>query len=291
MFFRNVGTRRLFDQGRRALDAGDTDRAVDLYERLTALVADNSHAWYNLGLAYKLRRDWPNAVRCNKRAAELDPSNREASWNLGVAATAEREWPTARWAWRTIGLDPGSGDGPPDMRLGPAPIRLSSGEVVWGARLDPCRARIANVPLPESEHRWGDVVLHDVVPNGERQAWGKTWGVFDELVRLEPGEFATVEREVTAPAEEDAEALLSAFGERDLGAEDWTASVRWICRTCSLGSPHRHTKRDAVTPLWLMTRRFAFAGPEAETIGLLDAWAAGREGRSFGPVRSPTPSD
>lgn len=284
MFFRSLGARRLFDQGQKALDAGDTDRAIEAYEQLTALVADNSHAWYNLGLAYKFRRDWPNSARCNRRAAELDPTNQEASWNLGVAASAERDWPTARWAWRNIDLDPGPGDGSPDMRLGPAPVRLRSGEVVWGARLDPCRARITNVPLPESGHRWGDVVLHDVVPQGERQAWGKTWGVFDELVRMETGEFPTLESEVTAPSEEDAEALLTAFGEGDLGVEDWTASVRWICRTCSLGSPHEHTKRHEVTPLWLMTRRFGFAGPKAGILGLLRTWAAGVEGRSFGPL-------
>ena len=175
---------RAFDAARKALDAGDFEAAVNGFEGVVALNDHNTNVWFNLGLAYKLRHDWPNSARCNRRAAELSPQNVEASWNVGVAATALRDWPTARWAWRNIGIDPGSGDGPPSLQLGPSPDRLTTGEVVWGDRVDHCRARLANVPLPESGHRWGDIVLHDVVPRGEQQGWGKTWGVFDELIRM-----------------------------------------------------------------------------------------------------------
>lgn len=275
---------RLFEEGRQALDAGDLDRATGAFERVTAVDASSANAWFNLGLAYKLQRDWANSVRCNRRAAEIDPANHEAFWNLGVAATAVEDWEAARWAWRNIGIDPGTAAGPPQLQLGPAPIRLLSGEVVWGDRIDPCRARIANVPLPESAHRWGDIVLHDVVPRGERQAWGKAWGVFDELIRMEQGPFVTLESEVTAPTEQGSTDLKEAVAERGFAAEDWTASVQWLCQTCSNGSPHEHTG-DAVRPIWLPARRYGFAGPQDDVVALLEAWAAKGAGRGFGPVQ------
>jgi hypothetical protein len=274
----------MFDDARRALDSGDTDAAITRFEQVLALDEADANAWFNLGLAYKLRRDWSNAARCNRRAAELDPSMPEASWNLGVAATAQRDWATARWAWRNIGIDPGTGDGAPDLRLGPSPIRLVNGEVVWGDRVDPCRARLANVPLPESGHRWGDLVLHDVVPNGERQGWGKTWAVFDELIVMEKGEFLTLVCEVIVPTEADHAALQDPFASHDLGAEDWTSSVRWLCETCSLGSPHEHTGSGSVVPVWLATRRYGFAGPIDMIRERLTTWASAGKGRSFGPL-------
>lgn len=280
---------RLFEEGRRALREDEPDRAIEAFEQVTAVDASDTNAWFNLGLAYKLKRDWPNSVRSNRRAAEVDPTNQEAFWNLGVAATAVEDWKTARWAWRGIGIDPGSGAGPPELQLGPSPIRLLSGEVVWGDRIDPCRARIANVPLPESGHRWGDVVLHDVVPRGERQAWGKAWGVFDELIRMEPGPFVTLESEITAPTEQDSIQLKEAVAERGLAAEDWTASVRWICKTCSLGTPHEHTGND-LEPLCLPRRRYGFAGPESGVVALLEAWAAKVAGRAFEPIHEARPA-
>jgi hypothetical protein len=245
--------------------------------------AANPNAWFNLGLAYKIRRDWTNAARGFRRAADLAPTVQEASWNLGVAATALRDWPSARDAWRAIGVDPGPGDGPPSLELGPSPIRLTGGEVVWGDRVDPCRARIANVPLPESGHRWGDVVLHDVAPRGERQGWGKTWGV-DEIERMEEGEFPTLECEVNVRSADDGAALDSLFADHDLGAEDWTSSVRRLCESCSLGSPHAHTADGGMTPIWVQVRRYGFAGPAEEIGRRLTDWAAAGPGRSFGPL-------
>jgi hypothetical protein len=285
-FIDRVRNQLTFSAGQRALKRGDLDEAVKVFEGYVAQDEAHPSAWFNLGLAYKLKRDWPNSVRCNRRAAELNPSSKEAHWNLGVAATAMRDWATARAAWRGIGLDPPQGDGPPEFSgLGITPIRLEpSGETVWGDRVDPCRARIESVPLPESGHHWGDIVLHDVVPNGEREVGGKTWSVFDELIRMDPSNAPTFESQVTVPTEDDGAALDALFADLDVGAEDWTDSIYVICAQCSVRNVHHHASTDDTTPIREVSRRYGFGGDPAVIRGGLERWAAAGESRSFEPL-------
>lgn len=277
---------RKFSEGQRALDRGDFDGAIKAFERYVVVDDKNPSAWFNLGLAYKFQRDWPNSVRCNRRAAELDPTSKEAHWNLGVAATAIRDWATARAAWRGIGQDPPSGNGPPEFSgLGITPIRLDpSGETVWGDRVDPCRARIESVPLPESGHRWGDIVLHDVVPNGQREVGERTWSVFDELIRMDPSDAPTFESHVTVPTDADNTALNDLFTDLDVGAEDWTGSLQILCAQCSVLNVHQHASPNDSTPIWMVVRRYGFGG-DPDVIGAgLERWAAAGDGRSFEPI-------
>jgi len=283
--FRNRAT---FAEGERALDRNDTAAAVAAFERYVAIDDLNPSAWFNLGLAYKFQRDWPNSVRCNRRSAELAPSSKEAHWNLGVAATAIRDWATARAAWRGIGLEPPAGNDPPEFAgLGMTPIRLHSddgSETVWATRLDPCRARIESVPLPESGHLWGDVVLHDVVPNGTRQIGERTWSVFDELLRMDASGAATFESRVTVPTDADSLALNELFADLDVGAEDWTDSIEMLCNQCSTSNVHRHASPDDATPIRMVVRRYGFGGDRDMIVAGLERWAAADAGRSFEPI-------
>jgi hypothetical protein len=281
---------RTFADGQRALDRGDLDEAIRIFERYVRADDRNPSAWFNLGLAYKLARDWPNSVRCNRRSAELDPTNKEAHWNMGVAATAIRDWATARAAWRGIGLDPPPGGDPPEFQdLGVTPVRLKAGggegtETVWGARVDPCRVRIESVPLPESGHRWGDIVLHDVVPNGTRQVGDRTWSVFDELIRMDPSDEPTFESRVTVPTEEDGRALTELLAGLDVGVEDWSESVQMICTQCDVSSVHEHATANDVTPIRMVVRRYGFGGDAAVIGDGLERWAAAGTGRGFEPM-------
>jgi len=43
--------------------------------------------------------------------------------------------------------------------------------------------------------------------------------------------------------------------------------------------------RGGVTPLWLSTRRYGFAGPDEEIHRRLGMWVSPGDGRSFGPLR------
>jgi tetratricopeptide (TPR) repeat protein len=83
-FFALLNNRR----GQRYLDTGALDRAATAFERAIHHAPDWSVPWYNLGLAYKCQRRWPESLRCNLRAAELDPTDEAAWWNTGIAATA-----------------------------------------------------------------------------------------------------------------------------------------------------------------------------------------------------------
>jgi hypothetical protein len=278
--------------------AGELTAAEVLLRQLLARTPNWAAGWFDLGLIAKLRHDWPAVRDANERALALgdgkpgDP----AAWNLGIAATALGEWPTARRAWAAFGLELGSGEGPIRapmgqiaIRLNPAPRRpgerrlLVDGaehgtEVVWADRLSPAHALLTSVPLPESGHRYGDVVLHDGEPAGSRElADGTEVSVFDELARLERAEHPTTAVTVTAPAAEDAEALLEAVAATGLQAEDWTGSVRELCAACGDGEVHDHAPAAG----WQPQRSVGIAGEPERIPGVLDGWAAAGSGRAW----------
>jgi hypothetical protein len=150
---------KLNERGRALADAGDWDAALSCYRRAVERVPSFEPAWFNMALVHKRRRHWTDALDCNQRAASLGGEQGDpAWWNLGIAATALRRWDVARTAWQRF-------------------------EVVWGQRIDPARIVVKNVPLPQSGHRWGDIVLHDGAPNGLLQNGGAGCGVSFILVR------------------------------------------------------------------------------------------------------------
>jgi tetratricopeptide (TPR) repeat protein len=274
----------LNDQGRARADAGDWESALALYRQAVERSASYGPAWFNMGLIHKQRREWDQALACNERAASLgngEPGD-PAWWNLGIAATALRRWEVAREAWRRFGIEMPDGDGEVRADFGPAPVRLNpdqGGEVVWGSRIDPARIVIANVPFPESGHRWGDIVLHDGAPNGERTVAGRTFGVFDELERWQPSDVPTLEVQVSAPGEDDLQALTDAFDQAGFAAQDWSASVRFICKQCSEGKPPESHGHPA--PPLAGHRRFGVAAPPDQAASLLRAWASAGPGRGY----------
>ena len=129
-----------------------------------------------------------------------------------------------------------------------------------------------NVPTPQSGHRWGDVVLHDGAPNGERTAGGVTYGVFDELERWQPSAIPTLEVQVTVDGEAAAQQLADLFDQAGYAAQDWTTSIRLICRQCSEGRPPEDHEHPA--PLLAAGRRFGLAAPLDRATRLLDEWTA-----------------
>lgn len=263
------------ERGRVHLDRGELDDALRLFRRAVDRCPDMAVAWYNIGLVHKWRRHWRASADANLRAAELLAEPQQpAWWNLGIAATAVGDWALARRAWAGFGLELPGVDGPIDGDFGIGAVRLQpAGEVVWGRRLDPCRMRILNVPLPDSGHRWSDVVLHDGEPRGRRRWDGDEYPVFDEILRLDPSGAPTIEATVVCPNERDSRALRELFHDGGYGAEDWTESVHLLCRACSEGDPHH--LHEHVPPPWDARRRMGLSAPEEMVQELLRVWRQG----------------
>lgn len=288
-------------------DAG-TARA-ELADRLAAEALrrdpDDSAMLFDRGLFAKWRRDWDAAAEHAAAALDLVPAaDREgepAAWNLGIAATARRDWATARRAWTTFGIAiGGSGEDPIAEDLGVTPVRLNAPprfigqqellvdgevrdpEVVWGTRLDPARVQLLNVPLPSSGHRCGDVVLHDGDPNGSRVVDDEEFPVFDELELWERSPRPTLSVVLTAASDDDVEDLLEALDAVGLTGEDWTTSVRNLCRACSEGAPGAHDHPFGGGGV--ADRTVGISGLPEEAEQVLDTWRRRGDGRGAGEL-------
>jgi hypothetical protein len=193
------------------------------------------------------------------------------------------------------------------LPLGSAAVRLSpegEAEVVWGRRLDPARIEVLSIPLPSSGRRWGEVVLHDGVPHGERatsqSAGSAVYPVFDEIELWAPSPVPTWLVLLEADTAADRDALERLAAEAGYAAEDWSSSVRLLCRTCSesrmptddgTGSGATRDPHDQGEPghpghlshlshhsdggtHWSPERECGIAAPAALVRGLLDSWVA-----------------
>jgi hypothetical protein len=249
-----------------ACDCMDERRFVEAipHAREAARLAPGWAApWLNLSVAYKHAGRWPEVLDAVDRAVALGASPEALAgvqWNAGIAATALGAWPRARAAWAAAGVRLPDGTGPIELALGKTPIRVAldgAPEVVWCDRIDPCRAWIASIPLPESGRRYRDLLHHDGEPRGKRALVDRMVSVFDELAVLEPSRHRTWEATVRAPRPVVVGALFELFEGTDVAVEDWTEQLETMCKACSLGTPHAH---QAPGPrMWETQRRLAFA--------------------------------
>jgi hypothetical protein len=100
------------------------------------------------------------------------------------------------------------------------------------------------VPLPASDRRFGDVVLHDGESRGKRRLGDALIPVFDELQLLSRSEYGTWRVTVECQSATERDALLALFDDADGSVEDWTESIVVLCSKCSLGEPHdEHDER------------------------------------------------
>ncbi|WP_155372440.1 tetratricopeptide repeat protein [Catellatospora vulcania] len=229
--------------------------------------------WFDAALAYKFARDWPRAFEHGRTAASLVRRGKQepAFWNLGIAATMLREWDTARDAWAGYGLRLPPGTGEIDEDLGPTCVRIETEggqEVVWAVRVCPTRARIVNVPFHPSR-RFGEVVLHDGVPNGERVYGDLTVPVFDEIALFTPSDLATLTVDAEASEQADVEALAELFAQEKYGME-LPSTRRDMCACCSAST----VRQERVVPVG--SQQILLAAPLDHARELLDRWQAER---------------
>jgi tetratricopeptide (TPR) repeat protein len=228
-----------------AVSLDDDELALSKYHEALRLDSGRPSTLYNVGLIHKYRGEWTQSLSFNARALALAPTDEAANWNLAIAATALRNWRVARRAWTKAGIDVGGvdDDTPIERDFGSTPVRLNpdgDAEVVWGHRIDPARVRLTNIPYPASGFRCGDVVLHDGAPIGERTWQGRAYPVFNVLELLDASALSTYEAEVEIGVDADLDALLDALEKAQVEHENWTATVRMLCKQCSEGTPHEH---------------------------------------------------
>lgn len=291
------GTQTLSERAYAAFENGDLIEARTLFLALVAAAESPDHH-YMLGLICKYLRDWPTSLEHNLHSLRLRPDADEASqWNAAIAATALGDWTQARRQWQDCGIPVPEGDGPIDNHFGVASIRLNAwgaGETLFGKRIDPVRARLINVPLPESGYRYGDIILHDGAATGERRFHQSMVPVLNALQRLETSEFRTFALFVTCPARADLDALIEARVPGIGFIEDWTDSIAHYCLRCSYGTPHRHYNENETAngnisnnDLWAEERSVGVAAQSRYSVEKLVAqWKSNGIGRRFDAIES-----
>lgn len=284
-----TATPTLEERAYAAFDRGELHEAADLFAACIAGCPDAHHLHYMRGLTCKYLRDWPASLRHNLRAQALrEEFDESAAWNAGIAATALGDWAEARRQWTRCGIRIPEGDGPIEDDYGVVSIRLNPwgyGETVFARRIDVVRARVLNVPMPESGHRLFDIVLHDGAQTGERNSGDGTVPVFNALARLAPSDYKTFVAFVRCDAAEDIEALQDATLPGIGYVEDWTASVVHYCLRCSYGAPHRHQDDAPRADGWQTERNLGIGSQsKAAVTRLLKEWAAGGPGRQVDGV-------
>lgn len=130
---RKSEARKLIRQACEAWDAEEWQRAADLHEQVLAHFPDEKPSagwWYDAALGHKFLRDWDKAYELGVQAAARAPRGESdpAFWNLGIAATIRRDWAVARDAWAGFGvrLPEGGGEGEIHGRFGQACVRLDT---------------------------------------------------------------------------------------------------------------------------------------------------------------------
>jgi hypothetical protein len=267
----------LLDQAIEASDSGDKDEAIRIYNKILSENEGWATIHYNLGLIYKYTNDWDKSYYHNKRASELDRNMEAAQWNLGIAATMLNDWKLARQCWNFFGMQYEIINEDTEGELGEVCIRISldaKTETVWATRICPARAIIKNIPLPGSEHRFKDMVLNDGAANGHRIFEGKEYPVLDEIQHLSCSAYQTYSIKCKPISKAHFEDLQQRCWKADIAIENWTTSVRMLCKQCSEGKPHEHHDHDLKEAIDEFRIGLATTSQE-KLVSVLEAWSHG----------------
>jgi hypothetical protein len=267
-----------------AFDSGDLEGAAAAFEQLRRQDPHDASLHYMAGLAAKYRGDWRVSMEANLAALEREADDEAARWNAAIAATALGEWAAARAQWQALGIPMPGQAGPIEGDFGLAKLRLNpwgKSESVYGTRIDPVRMRIENVPLPESGHRFGDLMLNDGASLGTYPHGGRNYNVFNALQRLQVSPFATHAVFVQVRDAAALAPLLESRSESIGLVEDWTRTLGVLCLRCSYGVPHRHADgEDEATAEWRVERTLGIAATSLDAVqALLEDWKNPGRGR------------
>ncbi|WP_063628147.1 tetratricopeptide repeat protein [Actinospica robiniae] len=279
--------KRLFEQARAAWAAEQWESSAAFYEQLLALRPDgpDSHAWwFDAALAYKFLRNWPKAYELGLQATARAETGKHdpAFWNLGIAATILGDWAVARAAWRGYGIELPPGEGEIEGDFGLTCVRVDAGggrrEVLWGRRICPTRVQVTSVPF--GDRRFGEIVLHDGAPKGERFVEGRRYPVFEELLLWRESQTPTFSVHLSCPGPDDMDALWESLDAVGLTLETSTSLILHP-REESEGAIELEQEQSTGGEFDVL-----IPAPDEDTLrGLLDAWVAADPARAATRVR------
>src|SRR2546430_1015040 len=88
-------TRKVFEQGQKAIDSGDYDKAIADFTEVIRLKPDLSQAYYNRGVAYRDKGNRDQAIVDFTKAIRLNSVFAEAYTNRGVEYSVKGEFDKA----------------------------------------------------------------------------------------------------------------------------------------------------------------------------------------------------
>ncbi|MBM5573853.1 hypothetical protein GKO28_05395 [Deefgea sp. CFH1-16] len=155
-------------------------------------------------------------------------------------------------------------------------MRITQGdqvEVLWANRLDPARAQIISVPLPDCGVRYQDIVLIDGAPRGTHELNGNPVPVFDWLEFWQRANYSTYVIEATVPIELAANTLCELVLDSDMALDDWSKLMSMQGQAGGEETQHAHDAASAATVAWLPERQFGVAALNDQALAdVLDAW-------------------
>ncbi|WP_373974549.1 hypothetical protein NT239_13060 [Chitinibacter sp. SCUT-21] len=260
-----MNTTELKSAAHAAWEDGDLAAAEQHFLAALAIDEQDAQTHYDLALLYKNSEpsNWTKAQQHNARALEIKPDDEAAWWNLGIAATANQDWASAAQAWAKFGHHY-SADELAGLQSGTEriAIRIRVGkhqEVIFGQRIDPARALVSGVPLPDLEIGHGDILLLDGVPRGAREVDGVSYPVYEVLERIYQHTAATYVIEAEVPDETAQDTLFKVAAEAKLPVADFDFNVA------------------SEAPKWLVVRQYGVAAIEDQPVAdLITAWLTAR---------------
>lgn len=216
------------------------------YRRALAVMPDHAPWVFNLGLFYKNRGRWAEALEQFRRARALGGDDEATLWNVAIAATAAGDGELALEAWSALGLDVSRGpDGLPAMeRIGRVKVRIPAVELgrapesggdapehVWARSISPCHGVVQSPTKRPLAADYGDLIVWDGAPIGWVKGSGGDVPRFGMLARLRAGGVTKLPFRARQPAAGVVNGLNKLLPDA-VWIYVFDEEVRYVCQRC-----------------------------------------------------------
>lgn len=229
---------QLYKDGLAYEAAGDSYLAIKLFRKIIRLDKHWPPAYARLGLIYKNRAEWKPALYYCKKTLALDPTLADVWWALGISATALKKYGIAKSVWSKFGYDNFTGPGPVCIRL----KYQKQLEILWVKPIDPARGYIVNIPHPNSDRRYRDVVLFDREVIGHNVIDRRRVPIYEELSLYKRSGFQTFSCSLSTQNEQDLYRLERLCQEHHIGFEIWSNTTRQMVPTLPGETPEYYSR-------------------------------------------------